>query len=372
MKRVYQISCMLLFFSVCAFAQPPAEFSNRNQGQALTQYTMTARVTVDGNDAVGAPPSPPANFDETTVDWIGAFDPNFITAGSGRLVDGGTNGSFMQSTGVSQNEAGTGVDEGADCPNPPATGPCEEIYLVLWRASDQLYYIYPQAPASMDASQAITFPFVDANNDERLDNLQSGTTLDFNTTNNFVFSAALPVVWMSFSARSNERGDIELQWVTAAERNNDYFTVERSSDGVRFEALAELNGAGNSEMPRQYAYTDRSVPTGKLYYRLRQTDFDGKHDFSPIRSVEGPPQDELHLAPNPTAGAPTLYLPAVLQDTELTVALYDQLGRPVSSPLQIVAADRLVLDQVESLPAGYYQVQVHTAQRDYWQRFIRQ
>ena len=57
----------------------------------------------------------------------------------------------------------------------------------------------------------------------------------------------LPVELVDFQAET--RGEeVVLTWATASEINNDYFTVERSSDGVSFEPIAEIKGAGNSNV----------------------------------------------------------------------------------------------------------------------------
>lgn len=79
--------------------------------------------------------------------------------------------------------------------------------------------------------------------------------------------------------------NVEITWTTASETNNDYFTVERSKDGINFEALAMIDGAGNSNAILNYKVMDYKPYEGLSYYRLKQTDFDGKFDYSDIKSV---------------------------------------------------------------------------------------
>ena len=76
-----------------------------------------------------------------------------------------------------------------------------------------------------------------------------------------------------------------LDWITASEFNNDYFTVEHSGDGINFESIANVHGAGTSSIYHYYETTDENPLEGQSYYRLKQTDFDGKYSFSKIRSV---------------------------------------------------------------------------------------
>lgn len=98
----------------------------------------------------------------------------------------------------------------------------------------------------------------------------------------------LPISLMSFSGKQNE-GDIDLSWKTASEINNDYFTIERSADAKTFESIGKVNGAGNSNMVLKYDFVDKDgakeAKTTRLYYRLKQTDFDGKFTYSGIISI---------------------------------------------------------------------------------------
>ena len=84
---------------------------------------------------------------------------------------------------------------------------------------------------------------------------------------------------MSFNATVNGR-NVELQWQTATETNNNYFTVLRSYNGLDFYPIAQIQGAGNSNEVLSYSYTDNMPYDGLNYYKLRQTDFDGTEDYS--------------------------------------------------------------------------------------------
>lgn len=89
-----------------------------------------------------------------------------------------------------------------------------------------------------------------------------------------------------YATRSTFDNSIEITWVTEAEKDNDYFTLERSFDGVNWEVITEIDGAGNSDKELIYSYTDTDNVKGKtVYYRLSQTDFDGSsHRFGIITS----------------------------------------------------------------------------------------
>jgi len=79
---------------------------------------------------------------------------------------------------------------------------------------------------------------------------------------------------------------IILQWSTGLEKNNDYFTIERSSDGSNYEEIAKIDGVGNSLDKSDYKYIDKNPLTGKNYYRLKHTDKTGKADYFPENIVE--------------------------------------------------------------------------------------
>ncbi|MFH0865179.1 MAG: T9SS type A sorting domain-containing protein, partial [Bacteroidota bacterium] len=94
----------------------------------------------------------------------------------------------------------------------------------------------------------------------------------------------LPVELLSFTAEVINN-TIELQWETASETNNDFFTVENSKDAMNFETVTFVNGAGNSNELVQYSAKDYEPFHGISYYRLKQTDFDGQYTYSDVVPV---------------------------------------------------------------------------------------
>jgi hypothetical protein len=97
----------------------------------------------------------------------------------------------------------------------------------------------------------------------------------------------LPVELISFNGYCNP-SNVELKWSTAQEMNNDYFSIEQSMDGVNYLHLANISGAGNSNVQNNYNYFDYSSNSGianSIFYRLKQTDFDGKTTTSETITV---------------------------------------------------------------------------------------
>jgi hypothetical protein len=135
----------------------------------------------------------------------------------------------------------------------------------------------------------------------------------------------LPVELVSFKA-ARVKGAVELQWQTAMEKNNDFFSVEMSTDGTTFNEVTKVKGAGNSNQPKNYRYLHQHAPTQATYYRLKQTDFDGTFTYSAVVAVPGTlPSGNLAAYPNPSNGAYTIQ--GVANVTEALVL--DVTGRTV-------------------------------------------
>lgn len=94
-------------------------------------------------------------------------------------------------------------------------------------------------------------------------------------TDVFYCEKNVPIELLSFTGKAEKEGNL-IQWATATEINNDYFTLERSIDGTNFEVIATVDGAGNSINTLRYEYLDNSAPNGISYYRLTQTDYNGQ------------------------------------------------------------------------------------------------
>lgn len=88
-----------------------------------------------------------------------------------------------------------------------------------------------------------------------------------------------PIELLSFTGRVLPEGN-QLLWNTATEINNDYFTLERSKDGITFEVIGTVQSQGNSIMVQSYEFLDKTAPAGISYYRLSDTDFNGVRTYA--------------------------------------------------------------------------------------------
>ncbi len=164
----------------------------------------------------------------------------------------------------------------------------------------------------------------------------------------------LPIELLSFNAVPKGKV-VDIGWTTATEFNNDYFTVERSTDACTFEGVAMVDGAGNSQSVRNYEALDTNPIYGLSYYRLKQTDFDGKYSYSDIVPVilNGSISNAV-VYPNPTIDYTLLQFNST-QDEQIKVTVTDELGQCVHSHYYyaIKGTNQLEINLSHLLPGVY-------------------
>ncbi|MFZ2906632.1 MAG: T9SS type A sorting domain-containing protein [Cyclobacteriaceae bacterium] len=116
----------------------------------------------------------------------------------------------------------------------------------------------------------------------------------------FTVDSALPVELYDFIATAMRDGRVKLQWTTATELNNDYFTLEHSAPGLEFNQLFDVAGAGTTTRTTHYEEIHETPVAGINYYRLKQTDFDGSYTYSKIVSADVTKTTTVY--PNPVRG----------------------------------------------------------------------
>jgi len=160
----------------------------------------------------------------------------------------------------------------------------------------------------------------------------------------------LPIELLYFKAHpfyENDANKVLLIWETATERNNDYFTIERSKDAIHFDELCKIKGAGNSYHNISYRFIDENPYEGVSYYRLKKTDYDGSFTYSYIISVtiKFEREGRYSVYPNPSNGTFTLQ-----SEQGGVFELMDITGK-VLHTYQVNAGKESI---VVNLPAGMY------------------
>lgn len=149
------------------------------------------------------------------------------------------------------------------------------------------------------------------------------TTFSPYTLGSLDADSSLPVRWISFTG-SPVSGGVMLSWTTGQERNNDYFDIERSLDGIDFVKIGTIRGAGNSDMPTHYTFVDTTTENQKYYFRLRQVDYDTQSDYSNVitivtnASVISEAVQQWMVTPNPSASSQQITVMSVGEISEVS------------------------------------------------------
>lgn len=173
----------------------------------------------------------------------------------------------------------------------------------------------------------------------------------------------LPVDLIDFGAEVMVRDTyserkIKTHWATITEINNDVFTVEKSSDGITFEIIGKVKGAGNSEERIDYELIDPSPTLGISYYRLKQTDFDGKSKYFPMKSVNLNDDDFITLYPNPSKQELRLN-GNFSQEGIVKLTITDLSGRNYIQKIEIQKGrNDIEIEDFKQLRKGYYFIKI--------------
>jgi hypothetical protein len=160
--------------------------------------------------------------------------------------------------------------------------------------------------------------------------------------------SVLPVELTAFRV-SLENNAVACSWRTETELNNDFFTIERSLDGIHFEPLATLKGAGTSYEPLTYKIYDYDPYLDVVsYYLLSQTDFNGLTRRHEIQSIKPSRVSELTIYPNPSNG--TIHITGD-HKTLAASKLFDISGRAIGL---VHTSDESNEITVFDLPTGVY------------------
>ncbi len=167
-------------------------------------------------------------------------------------------------------------------------------------------------------------------------------------------SGILPVEWLDFQAIRQENS-IRLDWETASETNNRGFFVERLAEqNLDWEEIGFAAGQGTTNMGGSYSFLDEKPLPGMNYYRIRQTDFDGKETYSPVIAVNFEKKGSvLWLYPNPASEVIHLSLP----EGAFQLEVFDGKGKMVLS--QALDSEQCTLN-VNDLNAGLYLLRLKT------------
>jgi len=188
----------------------------------------------------------------------------------------------------------------------------------------------------------------------------AGNPIVFNLSNTVVIArrnylgalAAVPVEFYSFAVKKASAQSAYVIWSTASETNNEQFIVERSSDGILFEPIQSVAGAGNSIQVQNYQFLDANLQAALYYYRIKQVDFNKNYSYSKVKMLDlrenALPNQNIKVYPIPFNDA--IYAEVNLpENTEVTISLSDLNGH-------------LLLQKKQTLLGGIQEVSLATQQ----------
>lgn len=184
--------------------------------------------------------------------------------------------------------------------------------------------------------------------------INNGTVFNVKNTCSGINNLALPVELLSFIATAKDDA-VHLEWATASEKDFDFFTVERSSDAAQFVPIGNsIKGKGNSSTISNYNFVDDSPFSGRSFYRLKATDFDGTEEYHPAISINFQPESSFKIYPNPSKGNSLNVLISSSYNTRSSMSIYNIIGDEVFRSLLRNGPNEFKFDT--PLEAGLYVV----------------
>lgn len=235
-------------------------------------------------------------------------------------------------------------------------------YKLLYRSTNSGAWTI-RATANSVSGNKIIFNNYDFNNNAE-DGFYTIGTLNY-------LISPLPIELIDFGAVKNNN-KVDLFWSTATETNNDYFVVEKSKNGIDFEQVSIVKGAGNSINTIEYADVDYNPYQGISYYRLKQVDFSGKYTYSKIVTVNfNLSTVSISVFPNPTDGPINIALNN-LENKEVLIVVRDILGKEFYTKVKIIDDSETIvaLDMERKLAPGTYIVVATSDNKLYSQTII--
>ena len=189
---------------------------------------------------------------------------------------------------------------------------------------------------------------------------------------NYAYPSPAPVELLSFEARKQGEQAVKLEWITETEKDNNYFTLFRSANGLQFEPVQQIQSIGGN-IGGKYEWVDFRPLAGLNYYMLQQTDFDGTVQNLGIKAVTiGKSELVLSVHPNPVQNnllSLNLDLP---DDFEGVLEVSDPNGRVLASvSLGLEKGIQRVQQSLTGMPGGVYMLRLYNEQQQWSARFLK-
>ena len=155
-------------------------------------------------------------------------------------------------------------------------------------------------------------------------------------------------------------GSVLVKWSTISEHNNDFFSIEYSSDGLHYSSIGKVTSLGNTADGFKYQFIDFKPQTGRNFYQLKMVEISGKGKLSEVRTVMiNSSEHFISVFPNPSVGRVSLQLDAK-EGEELKVAIYDVAGRKAAERSCFIKNQKTELN-LDELNTGMYAIVAFTS-----------
>ena len=170
--------------------------------------------------------------------------------------------------------------------------------------------------------------------------------------------SGLPVTLLTFVGEENA-GNTVLKWATATEINNDHFVIEKSNDGIVYEYLTSIAGHGNSNVVRNYSYTDQSTLIGLNYYRLKQYDYNSLEHISGYVAIRFEEKEIIieKIYPNPFSNELIIQTSKLLDKSKTSIRIINLLGAEMTS-VTYHFEGQIIKMNANALESGIYYLQL--------------
>jgi hypothetical protein len=183
--------------------------------------------------------------------------------------------------------------------------------------------------------------------------IQTGASFADNTTGNgFSTPIILPVHFQSFYV-ARQGSSTQLSWSTTQEENNNYYAIEKSTDGHNWKQVAVVMGAGTSSLVNKYSYTDKNISDAVVYYRIRQVDISGNAFYSAIRFLRNNEISQvtnIYTSSNKTV---TIDFNSDVKDN-VSIQLINTSGQIIVRKDFSQASYRLIVNAMSASPGVYF------------------
>ena len=164
-----------------------------------------------------------------------------------------------------------------------------------------------------------------------------------------------------------------IQWTTAAEKDNAYFTLYHSKDGQNFVPIENQQGAGTTTTTQRYEFLHETATAGNNYYRLDQTDFDGTTTSSTIINLVRTERNDvsIQIVPVPATDFINIYSSNRFAENEkVELNVYDLTGRLIEQKMVLPNENSITLD-VEHFAAGVYLISLNDGNTIATEKFVK-